>query len=440
MNKFILIMLFSTLISIFISNFLFNIFNIIVWSIALIFMFVNGIYFTFKLKFIQFRFIKQLKAIKPSKKDGVSSFESLSMSLASRVGVGSIAGIALAIYLGGAGVVFWMWVSGLIISANTYVESVYGSLYKEKVSNNIYVGGPSYYIKKGLSNNKLAIIYALLIIISYMAGFLTIQSNTIVNAVGVFNINHLVTISIVCILTSLIIFRDVKFLAKFSSFIVPFMAILYLIMGLYIIFNNISMLDNIFIDIINDAFGLKAGFYGLISAIILGIQRGIFASESGIGTSAITSGSSCENANKQGLAQVLGIHFTTLFICTITAFIILSSSYNTLDLVNPNGIEITLNAFNEYFGSFGGICLCIITLLFAFTTIVSGYYYGESNLKFMLPNITKFGMLLFKIITIIIIFLGSILSSNVIWSLVDTFVAFLAIINIYAIRELFDKK
>ena len=217
MNKFILIMLFSTLISIFISNFLFNIFNIIVWSIALIFMFVNGIYFTFKLKFIQFRFIKQLKAIKPSKKDGVSSFESLSMSLASRVGVGSIAGIALAIYLGGAGVVFWMWVSGLIISANTYVESVYGSLYKEKVSNNIYVGGPSYYIKKGLSNNKLAIIYALLIIISYMAGFLTIQSNTIVNAVGVFNINHLVTISIVCILTSLIIFRDVKFLAKFSS-------------------------------------------------------------------------------------------------------------------------------------------------------------------------------------------------------------------------------
>ena len=439
MNKIILITLFLSLLLI--NSNIFNIFNVFIWAIAISLLFINGIYFTYKLKFIQFRFIKQIKSLKPSVSSGVNSFESLSMSLASRIGVGSISGIALAIYLGGPGVVFWMWISGLIISANTYVESIYGSIYKEKDYGNIYKGGPSYYIKKGLNNKKLALIYAILIIISYMFGFLTIQSNTIVKAIiEVSNINYLLVTIILCLLTSLIIFKDVKYLAKFSSLIVPFMLILYLLMGIYIVFNNIHLIPNILNKIITEAFSLKAGIYGLLSTIILGIQRGVFASEAGIGTSAIASSCSNEEYQKQGLSQVLGIHFTTLIICTITAFIILLTSYNNLDINNLNGIEITLNAFNQAFGNFGSICLCVITVLFAFTTIVSGYYYSFSSLSYIFSNISKNKLTLFKLFTIIIIFLGAIISSNIIWKLVDLFVAFLAIINIYAIRKLFDKK
>lgn len=437
-----LIITFLTLITFFffISNTLFNISTTIIWAIALVLMFTSGLYFTYKLKFMQLNIPKQLKSLKKSNTNGVSSFETLSMSLASRIGVGSIAGIALAIYIGGPGVVFWMWISGIIVSINTYVESIMGSIYKEKDYDNIYIGGPSYYIKKGLKDNKLAIIYALLIIFSYVGGFLTIQSNTIVKAVNeVSNINYIITITIVCILASLIIFKDVKHLAKFSSYIVPFMGLIYLILGIIIVYSNIEKLPFIIKDIFTSAISLKAGITGLFTTIILGIQRAIFASEAGIGTSAIASASSNEPPQKQGLSQLLGIHFTIMIICNITAFIILTSSYSELNIINPNGIEITLNAFNQSLGGMGSISLCVVTVLFAFTTIVSGYYYGLSSLKFIFPNISNYKVILFKIITIIIVFLGAILSSNFIWKIVDILVAFLAIINIYAIKKLFDK-
>ncbi len=439
MTKFIIILLILDFLFLILSNSLFNIFTNIIFSISLVLMINSAIYFTKKLNFIQFNFIKQLKAIKTKSKTGISSLESLTLALSSRIGVGAIAGVALAIYLGGPGTIFWMWISGLLISILTFIESYYGSLYKEKTNNN-YIGGPSYYIKKGLNNYKLAIIYALIIIISYIIGFLTIQSNTIVKSVSeISSINPIITSFIICILASLIIFRDIKFLTKFSSIIVPIMAILYIIIGLYIILNNIYRLDNILFSIITNAFNIKAGFYGFITTILLGIQRGIFATEAGIGTSSIAASVSKESPLKQALVQTLGIHFTNLIICSITAFIILSSTYTTLDIINPNGIEITLNAFNDYFGNMGSLTLCIITLLFAFTTIVSGYYYAQSNLYFIFPKLTKLKLNIFKLITIIILFIGAISNSTVIWKLIDTFVAILAIINIYALNNLFNK-
>lgn len=415
---------------------MFNIINTVIWSITLSLMFITGIYFSIKLKFIQLKLPSQLKALIPSKTSKINSFETLSMSLASRIGVGSISGIALAIYIGGPGVIFWMWVSGIITSANTYVESLYGRRYQEKRKNSLY-GGPSYYIKKVLKNKKLAITYALIIVIAYVFGFLPIQSNTIVKAVGqISNINNLITISIVCLLAFIIIYKGTNTIAKFSSIIVPIMAVIYLSLGFYIIVSHLDKMPLILSTIFKSAFNIKTG---IVSTIILGVQRGLFASEAGIGTSAIASACSEEEEHKQALSQVFGIHFTIFVICNITAFIILTSSYDTLNIINPNGIEITLNAFNENFGRLGSMTLCIITLLFAFSTIISCYYYTESSLKFIFPKISETKIKLHKIFVIILLFLGAIVSSNIIWKIVDILLAFMAIINIYAIKKIFDK-
>ena len=419
---------------------LFEITNTIAWAIALSLMFICGIFFTYKLKFVQLRFILQLKSLIPDKYSKINSFETLSITLASKIGVGSISGIALAIYLGGPGVVFWMWISGIITSANTYVESLLGKSSQEKKGKSFY-GGPSYYIKKYLNNKKLAIIYALIVVFAYVFGFLPIQSNTIVKAVSeISNISSILTIMIVCILTLIVIYKDIGIIAKFSSIIVPVMTFVYLLLGIYIIANNKSKIPMILGLIFNNAFNFKSGLFGFISVIILGVQRGLFASEAGIGTAAIASASSEENAKKQALSQVFVIHFTIFIICNITAFIILTSSYNNLYLINPNGIEITLNAFNQNFGSWGSLCLCIVTCLFAFSTIVSCYYYTESALKYIFPNINKNKINLHKLFVIIVIFIGAIVSSNIIWKLVDILLAFMAIINIYAIKKIFDKK
>ena len=416
-----------------------NYLNTIIWAITLSCIFFCGIYFSIKLKFIQLHIPSQLKSLIPSKTSKINSFEALSMSLASRIGVGSISGIALAIYLGGPGVIFWMWIGGIITSANTYVESLYGRKYQEKIGKNTY-GGPSYYIKKALHNKKLAITYALIIVVAYVFGFLPIQSNTIVKAVSqVTNINHLIIVFITCSLAFAIIYRGTNTIAKFSSMIVPVMALIYLSLGLFIVLTNLDKIPLIIMSIFKNAFNFKAGLYGFISTIILGVQRGLFASEAGIGTSAMATASSEEDAHKQALSQVFGIHFTIFIICNITAFIILTSSYETLNILNPNGIEITLNAFTDNFGKLGALTLCTVTILFAFSTITSCYYYTESSLKYIFPKISDNKIKLHKIFVIIMLFIGAIISSSIIWKTIDILLAFMALINIYSIKKIFDK-
>ena len=416
--------------------------NQILWAIATAMIVLSGFYFTKKLKGVQFRFSSMIHHLfeKEEKNGGISPIQTLMMSLAGRIGVGSIAGVALAIYIGGVGSIFWMWVSSLLCAINTFSESILGVIYKEKDYGKIYKGGPSYYIKKGLDNKYLALLYAIIIIIAYIAGFLSIQSNTIVTIVNTITpINPLIIVIIIGVLTALVILKGVKQIATFSSKIVPIMGLLYLALGLFIIINNLEGILEILKKIITDAFSLKSVQAGIIGTIIIGIQRGIFATESGLGTSAISSSATNEAPIKQGYSQVLGIHFTTFIICTITAFIILTSNYQTLILDDINGIEITSFAFQNHLGKFGNLTLVIVTILFAFTTIISGYYYGEANLKFIFPKLKKKSLFLFKIITIIIVVLGGIVHATFLWNLVDLFVAFLSIINIYAILSLREK-
>ena len=415
-----------------------DIINKLVWSVATIFILFCGTHLTFSLSFVQLRLKKIKDSLKNSNQTkGVSPLKVLFMSLAGKVGVGSLAGIALAINIGGIGTIFWIWIFSILTSSNAFTESALGILYKEK-DNNHYKGGPSYYIDKGLNKKKTAKIYAILVIIAYTLGFLTIQANTIVISVQSFlNIDKLLIGLMLAILTLIIIFKGLDTIIEAISKIIPIMAIIYLLIGLFIISTNINLIPNILTSIIKEALNFTSFTSGAVLSMIIGLQRGIFSSEAGLGTGAIMSGASNDNnATRGGYIQVLGTYFTTLIICTITAFIILTTDYNALDLKNINGIELTQYALNFHLGNFGDILLAVIIFLFAFSTILAVYYYGESNLKYLFKGLKEKHLTILKIIISLLVIYGSIASSKFLWNIIDIFVALLAIINTYAIFKL----
>jgi AGCS family alanine or glycine:cation symporter len=410
--------------------------NTIVWGIATIFLIVCGLYFTFKLKFVQLNLKEIIKSLKPSNssKNSISPFKTLTLALAARIGVGSLAGIALGIYKGGVGVVFWIWLSSFITLPNSFVESTLAVLFHEK-DGDYYIGGPAYYINKGLKLKKLSIIYALIIFVSYIGGFLAIQSNTIATSVKTYlDVSPYITGLIIAIISYFIISRGLKRIANFNSFLVPLMGFAYMVVALVIIIIKIDMIPGIISNIFHEAFNFKAFGWGILSSIIIGVQRGIFSSEAGMGTGAVASGTSdTKEPCKQGYIQMLGVYFTTFIICTSTVFVILTSGLDLSSFNNPNGIEITLKALNLHMGNFGTIMLIFAILSFAFSTIISGYYYGESNLKYLDKKTNKRSIYLLNIVVVLILFYGAIASPKFLWDTVDIGAGLLAIINCFSI-------
>ena len=399
----------------------------ILWAIATILMVYSGVYFTYKLKFVQFNFKEMLKNIIKKEDNTISPFESLMMVLGGRIGVGSIAGIALAIYLGGIGSIFWMWIIGFISAANSFTETTLGVKYQEK-DNILYKGGPSYYIKNGLNNKKLGKLYAFIIVISQVFGFLSIQANTITNSI---NINPVISGLIITLISFIIINKSTKQLFKISSKLVPIMTLIYILASIFIIINNIDQIPNLFKSIIFEAFNFKSSGFGVLSSFIVGIQRGIFSNEAGLGTGAIAASTvKTKFPANQGYVQILGIYITTFLVCTATALVILTSDINFLGN-NLNGIEITQNAFIFHLGNIGNIIVILSIILFAFSTILAGFYDAESNLKY-LTNKTNY----LKIVICIVLFISSIIPAKTIWEIVNILTAILAIINIYAIIKL----
>lgn len=409
--------------------------NKILWSIAITMIFLNSIYYSYKLKFPQIKWGKILKILKEKeKKDTITAKDTLIMSLASKIGAGSLAGIAYAIFYGGPGTIFWIWISSFLVSINCFIENILSTVYKEKDKDN-YKGGPAYYIKKGLNKNSLAYIYAIIAILAYIIGFLSIQNNTITTLVTqIYEFPKYLVAIIVTITSSLVILKGIKGISKVCNKLVPLMSLLYFILGFIVIILHIKKVPSLIALIVKEAFSNRAISGGLIYTFVIGIQKGIFSNEAGVGTSAIISGStSNKNAIKQGYIGIIETFFISLFITTITAFIILFSSYNTLSFENINGIEITKYAFFDHFGHFGEIILLIILTLFAFSTIITVYYYGESNLKFITTK--KWPIKILKIIAFLSLFIGGMASSSSSWQIVDLFVALLAIINIYALYQ-----
>lgn len=393
---------------------------------------IFGIYFSFKINFVHFNPVKTMKSIlKKENKEGVSSFKALCLSLANRVGVGSLSGVSLSLYLGGIGSVFWMWISTIICSSTTMLETVVSLKYRKKINDYEYEGGPFYYISLGLKKYKMAILYAVLFLISYTGGFLTIQSNTISRVVTeIVPIKEFLVGIIIVLLTSFVIFKNKKELIDIVSKIIPFITLVYIISCLVIIIPNYCFIDDIIKLIIKEAFNPKS----FVTGFTIGITKSIFSTEAGIGTGTIASSSATNSTPfEQGLVQVFGVFFDTFVISTLTVFVVMLSPSLNLNLVNVNGIEITNYAFIYNLGSIGGLIITISIILFAYSTIIGGYYYGEVAFKYIFKN--KY-TLYFKVVVLLLLFVSTIISSDIIWNIIDKFIIVLGLINVYTVYKL----
>lgn len=420
--------------------------NNYLWSYILIVMLVVlGIYFTIKTNFVQFRYFKEMfrlltdgDANKNAKKEGkVSSFQAFCISTSSRVGTGNIAGIALAIAGGGPGAIFWMWVMALIGSASSFVESTLAQIYKVK-NGTAYKGGPAYYIEQGLNLRWLGVIFTILISITYGFVFNSVQSNTLSLALSnVFNTKHMVIGIILAILTGLVIFGGVHRIAKVSEVIVPVFAGMYILVAIGITLINIDKFPALITDIVSSAFkprqmiiGTSAGF---MTVLLTGVKRGLFSNEAGMG-SAPNAAATAEVSHpvKQGLIQTLGVFTDTIIICSCTAFMVLL--YNGYGSSANEGIALAQEALTAHIGPIGGIFLAICIFLFAFSSIVGNYYYGESNIQFITEK--KSALNVYRILVCAMVFFGSIAKLQVVWDLADLFMALMAIINMIVIAKL----
>lgn len=417
-----------------------EIINKYLWSITIILLVFSGCYFSKKLHFLQFNFKDMLLGFKKDRKTDISPFKTLMLTLGARIGVGSLAGVALAIYIGGPGTVFWMWLSTLIVAPNAYVESFLAVLFHERIGK-MNEGGPSYYIDKGLKNKKLARLYSIIVLITYIVGFLTIQSNTIVVSFSNFiHVDPLIIGIALAIITGFVIIKGTQNIIDVSSKIIPFIGIVYVGISIYVLGCNFNKIPSTIYLIVRNALNFKSMGWGLLTPLIIGFQRGIFTNEAGIGSGAIAASTvDNDDAKGQGMIQVAGIYFATIILCTITAFMVLLSDYSQFNFNNINGIELTQYAFDYHLGTIGNLVLMLTIFIFAFSTIISGYYYGESSLKYLKRNASTSQILFLKLITVILLVVGGITNSMFLWNFVDIFVAIMGIINLYAIFRLRKK-
>lgn len=413
--------------------------NDFIWTYIIIAaLIVIGLYFTVKTNFVQFRYFKEMFILlgegtsKESKKEGkVSSFQAFCISTASRVGTGNIAGIALAVVAGGPGAIFWMWLIALIGSASGFVESTLAQIFKVK-DGNAFRGGPAYYMEKGLNKKWMGITFSILITICFGFVFNAVQANTISLAFNnAFGVNKLVMGIIIAALTSFVIFGGVQRVAKVSEIIVPILAGLYILVALYIVITNIGQLPGVFKLIFTSALDFRSASMGTMGAMMLiGIKRGLFSNEAGMGSAPNAAATAdVSHPVKQGLIQALGVFTDTIVICSCTAFIILL--YPEYQATGLSGIELTQAALTAHIGPMGGIFIAICIFLFAFSSIVGNYYYGQSNIEFMIEN--KVVLNIFRAGVVAMVIFGSLTQVDIVWNLADLFMGLMAIINLIAI-------
>lgn len=397
-----------------------------------------GLYFTFKIGFAQFRNIPLMVRLlgdgvaeTSSKKHSVSSFQAFCISTASRVGVGNLAGIATAIAIGGAGSIFWMWVIALIGSASGFVESTLAQIFKRK-SKDSFIGGPAYYMQYGLKKRWFGVIFAVLITVTFGFIFNSVQANTISIAFNeAFGVSRIAVGIAVTIFSLIVIFGGIHRIAIVSSILVPIMAIVYILLAIFIVATNFEKLPQVFEMIFSQAFGLQEFTGGAVGAALMqGIKRGLFSNEAGMGSAPNAAATAdVTHPVKQGFIQTLGVFTDTIIICSCTAFIILISDV-PLD-GSVKGIQLTQMAISSHISSTGGVFVAIAIMLFAFSSIVSNYYYGESNLRFIYNN--EKVVIAYRVVVCGMVLFGSIVSLEVVWNMADLFMAAMTLTNLVAI-------
>lgn len=418
------------------------------WYGLLMFVLIGaGLYFTVVTRFIQFRHFghmwKLLRVSNQGRKNGgISSFEALMTSLAARVGTGNLAGVAIAIYLGGPGAVFWMWMTALVGMSTSFIESTLAQAYKVPHNDNVYRGGPAYYIEKGLGKRWLAIFFSLCLLMAFGLAFNGVQSNTIAQATNeAFGVPTWMTGLVLVALVAPVVFGGLRSVARIAGKIVPIMAILYILLALFIIITNLSQFPAAIALIVKSAFGFEQAAggvigYGIAQAMINGIKRGLFSNEAGMGSApnaAATAKSHPDHPAVQGFMQMLGVFMDTLVICTATAAIIILSG-----VVDPNveqeGIQLTQLALSQYVGDLGIIFVAIAIFFFSFTSIIANYSYGESNLEFISgAKNAKVVIMIFRFMVLGMVFIGAIASLPAIWNFADLSMGMMALVNLVAI-------
>ncbi len=435
--------------------------------ILVILLVAGGIYFTVRTKFVQFRlFGEQLRCVmeKPDKKGSVSSFQALMVSTASRVGTGNIIGVSTAICLGGFGSVFWMWVIAIVGSASAFVESTLAQIFKRKGEDGCY-GGPAYYISSALKCKWLAVVFSILLVLTYGVGFNMLASynlqstfssygfydmNVSLNLFGnevAFNIMPWIIGLVIAGLVAFCLFGGGKRIISATSFIVPIMGVAYILVALIITVLNIPQLPSVFARIFTEAFDLYAIFGGFTgSCVMYGVKRGLFSNEAGVGSAPNASASAIvSHPVKQGLVQVLSVFIDTILICSATAFMCMCSGVEASSEIS--GAEYVQLSLKATLGGFGPIFITVAMVLFAFTTLIGNLFYVDKAIKFILGREPgKVFKTVYYIIASLLIFVGAGLSADLLWNISDVFMGGMTLINIpvifilgkYAYRALND--
>ena len=417
----------------------------ILWGSVMIYLLLGcGIWFTWRTGYIQFRYIRQFsKSLKRSLKPGeggLTSFQVLCISLAARVGSGNLAGVALAITVGGPGAVFWMWVAAIIGMASSFAECSLAQLYKERDANGQFRGGPAWYMTRGLGMRWMGVLFSLFLLLAYGLIFNTVQANSMAHALNyAFDIPFNFTGVVVAFFALLVMMRGMKGVARLSQWLVPLMGLVWVVTCLLISLWHIGEMPDIINMIIRSAFGLQeaaagAVGYSVSQAITSGFQRSMFSNEAGMGSTpnaAAAAASFPPHPAAQGIVQMIGVLIDTIVICSASAMVVLLSGHGT-KTTGYDGIQLIQHAMNVLVGNWGASFVAIVMVMFAFTSIVANYVYAENNLIFLRCN-KPWALWLLRIGTLLMVVIGSQLSLPVVWQMADVIMALMAITNLSAI-------
>lgn len=422
--------------------------------VLIIILVAGGLYFTVRTKFVQFRLLgEQFRAVteKPGQKGGVSSFQALMVSTASRVGTGNIIGVSTALCVGGFGSVFWMWVIALVGAASAFVESTLAQIYKKRGPDGCY-GGPAYYIEAVMKKRWLAVIFSVFLILTYGIGFNMLASYNLQSTFEAYTfydpqISPWVIGVILAFIVGFCLFGGGGRIIKATTFLVPIMGVAYILVAVIITVMNITSLPSIMGRIFADAFDLEAIFGGFSgSCVMYGIKRGLFSNEAGVGSAPNASASAeVSHPAKQGLVQVLSVFIDTLLVCSATAFMCMASGVEPTEALS--GAPYIQAAMQGTLGAFGPIFITAAMILFAFTTLLGNLYYVDKSLCYLLGRQPgKTFMRIYYVIAAAVILLGAVLSADLLWGIADLTMGGMTLINMpvilllskYALRCLND--
>ena len=419
--------------------------NDFLWTYIIIVVLVgSGLWFTVSTGLVQLRALPEMVRLlagdlgrRPSGRKAISSFQAFCVSTASRVGVGNIAGVAIAIVTGGPGAVFWMWVIAFIGTATGFVESTLAQIYKIPRGHGLFHGGPAYYIQNALGQPAVAKLFAVLISVTFGLIYVSVQANTIALSMEkAFGIDTWLMGAVLAVLAGVVIFGGIQRVAAFSTLLVPIMAGIYLVIAFITIVLHIDQVPAMFALILHDAFSPQAAVGGGIgTAILTGIRRGLFSNEAGEGS--IPNAAATANVThpvKQGLVQAFGVYVDTWIVCSATAFIVLLTGQYTVG-GDTTGIALAQDSLASVFGPWASSLLAVLIFLFAFSSVVGNYYYGEINIHFFGENTGK-ALFIYRLGVVAMVFFGCIAALNLVWNLADLFMAMICLTNLYAIARL----